>query len=68
MTIEQKQRMLAFLTDGQGVPYYSGQIDGKWGPKSEAAQKTFLADFGVSLAAAEAPAAEMPEIRGNKTG
>lgn len=67
MTIEQKQRMLAFLTDGQGVPYYSGQIDGKWGPKSEAAQEKFLADFGVSLAAAEAPAAELPDWASENT-
>ena len=49
MTIEQKQRLLAFLTDAQGAPYYSGQIDGKWGPKSEAAQEKFLEDLGVVL-------------------
>ena len=61
MTIEQKQRMLAFLTNEQGEPYYSGQIDGKWGTKSKAAQEKFLADFGVSFAAAEAPAEELPE-------
>lgn len=49
MTIEQKQRLLAFLTDSQGAPYYTGQIDGKWGPRSEAAQEQFLEDFGVDL-------------------
>ena len=49
MTNEQKQRLLAFLTDAQGAPYYSGQIDGKWGPKSDAAQEKFLEDLGVDL-------------------
>lgn len=49
MTIEQKQRLLTFLTDENGEPYYSGQIDGKWGPKSEAAQEKFLEDLGVVL-------------------
>ena len=49
MTNEQKQRLLAFLTDAQGVPYYGGQIDGKWGPISQKAADRFLEDFGVSL-------------------
>ena len=49
MTTEQKQRLLAFLTDAQGAPYYSGQIDGKWGPLSQKAADQFLEDFGVSL-------------------
>lgn len=61
MTIEQKQRMLAFLTDGQGSPYYSGQIDGKWGPRSESALEKFLEDLGVMPAAEQAPVVVLPE-------
>lgn len=61
MTIEQKQRLLAFLTDGQGAPYYSGQIDGKWGPISQKAADRFLEDFGVSLQKETVPVA-LPEI------
>ena len=61
MTVEQKQRLLAFLTDGQGVPYYGGQIDGKWGPVSQKAADRFLEDFGVSLQT-ENVTVSLPEI------
>ena len=61
MTIEQKQRLLAFLTDEKGEPYYSGQIDGKWGPISQKAADRFLEDFGVSLQKETVPVA-LPEI------
>lgn len=67
MTIEQKQRMLAFLTDGQGVPYYSGQIDGKWGPKSEAAQTRFLEDLGARTAAPVTSAIILPDWADDST-
>lgn len=60
MTIEQKQRLLAFLTDEQGSPYYTGQIDGDWGPKSESAQERFLADFGTGIKV-DAPVADLPD-------
>lgn len=61
MTIEQKQRLLAFLTDEKGEPYYSGQIDGKWGPISQKAADRFLEDFGVSLQM-ETVTVTVPEI------
>ncbi len=42
MTIKQKQCLLAYLG------YYTGQIDGLWGPQSTAATKKFQADYGLT--------------------
>lgn len=46
MTNTQKQCLLALLEDAECKPYYDGQIDGKWGPKSQEAAERFLRDFG----------------------
>lgn len=40
MTIKQRQLLLAYLG------YYTGEIDGSWGPLSQAATKAFQEDFG----------------------
>ena len=40
MTVQQKQCLLAYLG------YYTGDIDGRFGPQSVAATKTFQQDFG----------------------
>jgi hypothetical protein len=45
MTIERKQRILCSLTDDQGEYYYSGPIDGIWGPASQEAADHFMRDF-----------------------
>ena len=42
MTIMQKQCLLCYLG------YYSGVIDGIWGPKSQAAAKAFCNRYGLS--------------------
>ena len=41
MTIKQKQCLLCYLG------YYSGQIDGIWGPRSKRAQERFSAEHGT---------------------
>ncbi len=41
MTIKQKQCLLAYLG------YYTGQVDGLWGPQSIAATKKFQAAYGL---------------------
>ena len=43
MTTKQKQNLLAYLG------YYTGGIDGKWGPKSAAAARAFQEDFGITV-------------------
>lgn len=48
-TIKMRQRLLAFMTDAEGKPYYEGNIDGKWGPASEAAAERFLEDYGFRV-------------------
>lgn len=45
MTSERKQRLLAFLTDEGGKPYYDGLLDGIWGPGSREAAERFIKDF-----------------------
>jgi hypothetical protein len=45
MTDEKRQRILCSLTDDQGNYYYSGPLDGVWGPKSQEAADRFLRDF-----------------------
>ena len=45
MTARQKQGILAITMDENGDFYYNDKLDGKWGPKSQAAAERFLADF-----------------------
>lgn len=42
MTVKQKQCLLAYLG------YYTGQVDGLWGPQSIAATKKFQAAYGLT--------------------
>lgn len=65
MTNEKKQRLLAFLADADGNCYYTGQIDGKWGPLSQAAAEKFLKDFGVDLTG-DAPAQDVDTAAENQ--
>lgn len=43
MTVFQKQCLLAYLG------YYDGQIDGKWGPLTQAATEAFQGDYGLHV-------------------
>lgn len=43
MTVFQKQCLLAYLG------YYDGQIDGKWGPLTQAATEAFQKDYQLSV-------------------
>lgn len=45
MTPRQKQGIMAMATDADGNYYYNDKLDGKWGPKSQAAADRFLKDF-----------------------
>ena len=45
MTARQKQGILAITMDENGEFYYNDKLDGKWGPKSQAAAERFLRDF-----------------------
>ena len=45
MTPRQKQGILAICQDPDGNFYYNDKLDGKWGPKSQAAAERFLKDF-----------------------
>lgn len=45
MTPRQKQGILAICQDPDGNFYYNDALDGKWGPKSQAAAARFLRDF-----------------------
>ena len=47
MTIKQKQALLIFLD------YYTGKLDGIWGPKSRKAEEGFRRDFGLPDSAPE---------------
>ena len=50
MTVKQKQCLLMFLG------YYDGEVDGIWGPKSEAALNAFLEVYGTEDALRKAVA------------
>lgn len=52
MTTKQKQNLLAYLS------YYSGEIDGKWGPVSKAAVTLFQKDFGIAADGIAGPETE----------
>ena len=45
MTPRQKQGIMALAMDPDGNFYYNDKLDGKWGPKSQAAAERFLKDF-----------------------
>ena len=45
MTPRQKQGIMAMVADENGNFYYNDTLDGKWGPKSQAAAERFLKDF-----------------------
>ena len=45
MSARQKQGIMAITADADGVFYYNGALDGKWGPQSKEAAKRFLEDF-----------------------
>lgn len=45
MTPRQKQGIMAMVADENGNFYYNDHLDGKWGPKSQAAAERFLKDF-----------------------
>lgn len=45
MTPRMKQGIMAMTADENGEYYYNGELDGKWGPKSQAAAERFLRDF-----------------------
>lgn len=45
MTPRQKQGIMALAVDPDGNFYYNDKLDGKWGPKSQAAAERFLKDF-----------------------
>jgi len=58
MTNEKKQRILCLVADDQGEYYYSGPLDGVWGPASQKAADRFLRDFAGEKTAEKRPAAD----------
>lgn len=56
MTPRQKQGIMGMTADENGQFYYSGSLDGIWGPKSQAAAERFIRDFtGEEAAPAPEP-------------
>jgi len=61
---KKRQRLLAFLTDWEGKPYYEGSIDGIDGPGTRAGAEKFLEEYGFRVEAVSDPDTT-PEIPGN---
>lgn len=55
MTPRQKQGIMALAVDPDGNFYYNDKLDGKWGPKSQAAAERFLRDFTGEETAEDSP-------------
>lgn len=63
MTARQKQGILAITMDENGEFYYNDKLDGKWGPKSQAAAERFLRDFTGATAEDSAEVDSWKEIQ-----